>query len=108
MADLVVTAPSCTVYLANGTHTLLYKGGVLPGSSDLAEGEAKRLKDGGFVAVAEAPKAAAPAGPPARNASRDDWAGYALTLGATEADLDGQNRDYIRDLVDLHVAAQKQ
>jgi hypothetical protein len=49
--------------------------------------------------------AAASYGPPARNGSRDDWAAYALTLGATEADLEGQTRDYIRDLVDLHVAS---
>jgi hypothetical protein len=103
---LVVTAAACTVYLSNGTHTLLYKGGVLPAPSDLAEGEAKRLKAGGFVATVEDPKPAAkPDGPPARNGSREDWAAYALTLGATEADLEGKTRDYIRDLADLAVAS---
>lgn len=35
---------------------------------------------------------------PAGNASRDDWAGYVLAAGlATEDDLEGLNRDQIRD-----------
>ena len=56
----IVTAPACTVYLATGAVTLLYKGAELPGSSELADGEAKRLKDGGFVTseAAAAPKKA--------------------------------------------------
>jgi hypothetical protein len=71
--------------------------------------EAKRGDDLGLLAK---PRKAEPVAtaraaeePPARNGSRDDWAAYALTLGATESDLEGQNRDYIRDLVDLHVAS---
>jgi hypothetical protein len=106
MAGLVVTAAACTVYLSNGTHTLLYKGASLPALADLADGEVKRLKAGGFVSAVEEPKPAPKSdGPPARNGSRDDWAAYALTLGASEADLDGQTRDYIRDLADLAVAS---
>lgn len=37
------------------------------------------------------------AGAPAGNASREAWAAYALTQGATGADLDGLNRNDIRD-----------
>lgn len=53
------------------------------------------------------PGGGTPTGPPVRNAGREPWAAYALTLGATEADLAGQTRDYIRDLVDLHAASSK-
>lgn len=35
--------------------------------------------------------------PPAGNASREDWAAYALAVGATEADLADLGRDQIRD-----------
>lgn len=44
-----VTAAACTVYLKSGAATLLYRGAVLPPAGELREGEAKRLKDGGFV-----------------------------------------------------------
>lgn len=37
---------------------------------------------------------AKPASAPAKNASRQEWADYALTLpGVTEADVEGQSRD---------------
>lgn len=49
----VVTTPACTVYLKDGSVTLLYKGATLPAASDLREGELKRLRDGGFVASEE-------------------------------------------------------
>lgn len=105
MSGYVVTAPAAVVRLEDGTVRYLYQDAAVP-SGGLAKGEVARLRDGGFIeAVKDEP--AKPAGPPARNASREDWAAYALTLGATEADLDGQNRDYIRDLADLHAAAQK-
>src|SRR5688572_28264029 len=48
-----VTSAACTVYLKNGSATLLYKGSPLPADSDLADGEAKRLVDGGFVVKGE-------------------------------------------------------
>lgn len=48
-----VSAPAASVYLATGAVTLLYKGGVLPGASEMREGEAKRLLDGGFVTAGD-------------------------------------------------------
>jgi hypothetical protein len=44
-----VTSAACTVYLATGAQTLLYRGDELPAADLLREGEAKRLQDGGFV-----------------------------------------------------------
>jgi hypothetical protein len=106
MSRYAVTAPLVVARLEDGSVRYLYENATVP-TSDLAKGELARLRDGGFIAATEEPRPAAakPAGPPARNGSRDDWAAYALTLGATEADLEGQTRDYIRDLVDLHVAS---
>lgn len=34
---------------------------------------------------------------PAGNASRDDWAAYALAQGADEADVEGLSRDELRE-----------
>jgi hypothetical protein len=100
-----VTAPLVLAHQEDGSQVYLYKGAAVP-TSGLAKGELARLRDGEFIAAVEEPKPVAkPDGPPARNASRDDWAAYALTLGATEADLEGQTRDYIRDLADLAVAS---
>ncbi len=111
MSAHVVTAPCVVARLEDGTRRYFYEGAPLP-TSDLAKGELTRLREGGFIAKAEdvedAAQQSTPTGPPARNASREAWAEYALTLGATEQDLAGQNRDYIRDLVDLHTAAQPQ
>lgn len=106
MSAYVVTAPCVVARIEDGTVRYLYEGARVP-TSDLVKGELARLRDGGFIAAVEesAPDAPATAGPPARNASRDDWAAYALTQGATEADLVGQTRDYIRDLADLATAS---
>lgn len=106
MSGYVATAPCVVARIEDGSVRYLYQGATVP-TSDLAKGELARLKDGGFVAAVEE-QTAQPAesdGPPARNGSREAWAAYALTLGATEADLTGQTRDYIRDLCDLKVAS---
>ena len=50
------------------------------------------LPSGGEPAVETDPSPA-----PAGNASRDAWAAYALTQGATDAELDGLSRNDIRD-----------
>lgn len=75
MADqYAVQTAACTVYLATGAVTLLYKGAVLPATSDLAKGEAKRLLDGGFVAKHEPDEATDPE--PVAMAAGDDPAGF--------------------------------
>lgn len=103
MSGHVVTAPAVVARLEDGSVRYLYQDALVP-TGGLAKGEIARLREGGFIAAVEEPKPA-PTGPPARSASREDWAAYALTLGATEADLDGQSRDYIRDLCDLHASS---
>lgn len=49
MSAYQVVRAACNVYLANGSVQLLYKGGFLPAEEDLAEGEARRLLEDGFV-----------------------------------------------------------
>lgn len=60
-----VTAAACTVFLANGAATLLYKGATLPAASEMREGEGKRLKDGGFVETVKAVEPASQKAPTA-------------------------------------------
>lgn len=52
----VVTAPLVVTKGVDGADLYLYSGTTVP---ELAEGEADRLVDGGFVAEVEEPKAAA-------------------------------------------------
>lgn len=105
MSRYVVTAPCVVARIEDGSVRYLYAGAPLP-TSDLAGGEVGRLREGGFIAAVEQVEAEpAPTGLPRRNASREEWAAYALTQGATEADLAGHDRDYIRGLVDLRLAA---
>lgn len=48
---------------------------------------------------ADAPEAAdGPAERPAGNASRDEWAAYAATLGLEQELIDGASRDELREL----------
>lgn len=100
----VVTAPAAVVRNEDGSVRYLYAGAPVP-SGGLFKGELARLRDGGFIAEVTSEKVSQQAGPPARNASTEAWAAYALTLGATEADLADKSRDYIRDLCDLKAAS---
>lgn len=104
MSDYVVTAPCAVVRSEDGSVRYLYQGAPVP-SGGLFKGEVARLRDGGFIGQITSVAVPQQAGPPARNGSREDWAAYALTLGATEADLTGQTRDFIRDLCDLKAAS---
>ena len=54
--QLQVVTPACTVYLADGSVTLLYQGSPLPESSEMRDGEAERLTEGGFVSDASSAK----------------------------------------------------
>lgn len=51
------------------------------------------MSDPGIEAMSFDAGAAQPAG----NASRDDWAAYAISQGATEEVLNGMSRNEIRD-----------
>jgi hypothetical protein len=95
MTSYKVTSSACSVYLRDGSVTLLYREGRLPAVGDMAEGEAERLLEGGFVVVVEqeASGDAAPAG----NAGVEKWAAYATGLGLEVPE--GASRDDIKALV---------
>lgn len=103
------------------TATVTIEGSITP-SAELARGERRtvqltesvqRLIDGGFVVVVESdapapvtPAVVDPAGadpqtvsPPARNASREDWAEFLALAGFV---TEGRGRDELIDMWDAH------
>lgn len=90
MSAPTVCVPLVVAYNATGGHVYIYYGAPLP--SGLADGEAERLAEGGFVTDGDPDEA------PAKNAKLENWQTFAKSQGKTEEDLDGLTRDEIRDL----------
>jgi hypothetical protein len=109
---LKVTVPLVTARTENDRIVYLYFGDVVP--SGLSKDSLKHLEGLGFIAEdaeapvltqIEQPEADTPAPvvggdvpKPAGNAGLDEWAAYARSRGATDADLDGLSRNDVRDL----------
>lgn len=88
-----VTAPLVIVTDGSGRQEYLYAGALVPEYVS-ADRLAQLLEDG--VVVDVTPAAAVEEvllEEPALNASTADWAAYALSKGASEADIDGLKRD---------------
>jgi hypothetical protein len=108
---LKFSAAMGTAYTRQGRIISLYFGDIVP--EHISDESLTHLKSLGFVADDDAPvlteieqpevTAAAPVvggdvPRPAGNAGLDEWALYARTQGATDADLDGLSRNDVRDL----------
>jgi hypothetical protein len=99
----IVAAPLVIVRTQEGGHLYLYEGMPVPANADKEDVE--RLDRDGFFAdsATSAEPAAepdeAPSGRPAGNASREEWATYAVESGkATDEEVQGLSRDELRGL----------
>lgn len=103
----VVAAPLVILKTQEGGVLYLYDGMAVPANADAKD--VKRLAGEGFFADSqdaaseEEPVGVAfnsePAGRPAGNASREEWAAYAVASGqATEEEVAGLTRDELRGL----------
>lgn len=97
MANHTVTAPLVVLRQQDGSRVHLYQGAPVPDTADSEHVD--QLVELGMLGKAETAVAAAsgeaPAGPPAKSASKADWEAYARSQGATDADLDGATKDDI-------------
>jgi len=66
-------------------------------STGQADGGTEPATEGGTHSALGGPAAPSPTRPPG-NASREDWADYAVANGHTEAGIEGMSRDEIRGL----------
>ena len=98
-----VTAPLVLAKNEAGSNVEVYEGGLVPaGQSD--EWVARHVRDG-MVAETSAPDDAGGSagdegddGPPARNASAEEWRAFAVSQGLDEAEAAGMSRDELRAL----------
>lgn len=109
--SLKFTAALGTAHTSQGRIISLYFGDLVP--KEISKESLDHLKSLGFVADdeapvlteieqpeidAEAPVVGGDVPKPAGNAGLDEWAAYARSQGATDADLDGLSRNDVRDL----------